>query len=352
MGKRYYHITIVLFCASLQVLAQTGGRTVFQFLNLSPGARLSALGGMPIAWRAGDPGTVFQNPSLLTDTMQGSIYFAHQFYFSEIGSGHFAYSSRLNKQGINLQVGIHYSSFGNIPHTDIYDNTLGEFKPKETDFYIAASRQIKDRLILGANVQYVFSNIDVYSAQGLCFNAGVSYFNPEKRFGLSLLIKNAGFQTKKYNEERENLPFEIQLGFAKRLKYLPLTYHITLQHLQNWDLRYDDPNLDSDAVLFGQTSDDSAFDKFVGNFFRHFVLGLELSLTKKENFVIRLGYNHLRSKDLSLSDYRSLAGISGGFGMKIYKFRFDYSYAVYHIAGGTSQITFSTNLNSFLKKEM
>lgn len=353
MGKRYYSTAFVLILVLIQQgLSQTGGRQIFQFLNLSPGARIAALGGMPVAWRAEDPGVVFQNPSLLTEKLDGSIYFSHQYYFSDIGSGHFSYSHHLDKQDLNLQAGVHYVNYGNAPQTDIYGNTLGQFKSSESDFYVAASKTFQERLIIGANLQYVFSSLGFESAQGLCVNAGISYFSPEKNFGLSLVFKNAGVQIKKYNQLKETLPFEVQLGFSKKLKHLPLVYHITFQHLETWDVRYDDPDLSGDGVLFGSAPTTTEFDKFVGNFFRHLVIGTELSLTKKENLVIRLGYNHLRKKDLGLSDYQSLAGLSAGFGVKIYKFKLDYSYAVYHLAGGTSQITFSTNINSFLKKEM
>ncbi len=352
MGKRYYIIALIFVSIFQQGETQTGGRHIYEFVNLSPGSRIAALGGMPIAWRATDPGVVFQNPSLMTDKLDGTVQFSHQFYFADIGTGHFSYSDHLKKWNLNVQGGAHYINYGDIPQTDIYDNTLGQFKPKETDFYIAVSKTIKERLIIGANLQYIFSTLNNYSSQGLSVNTGISYFNPEKEFGLSLVVKNAGVQITKYNNERETLPFEIQLGFAKKLKHLPLIYHITFQHLENWNLKYDDPNLANDGVLFGDVSTDSEFDNFVGNLLRHFVIGAELNFGKKENFSIRLGYNHLRNSDLSLNDYRSFSGLSWGFGIKIYKFKFDYSNAVYHLAGGTSQITLSTNLNSFFKTEM
>ncbi len=352
MDKRYIQSTIISFWLAFSAVAQTGGQQIYQFVNLSPGARMSALGGMPIAWRTNDAGTVFHNPSLLTDQLNGHVAFSHQFYFSDIGSGHFSYSHFLEKPKLNIQGGVHYVNYGDIPKTDVYGNVFNSFAAKETDFYIAASKSIQDRLIIGANLQYIFSSLDVYNSQGLNFNSGISYFNPDKHFGLSLVVKNAGFQLSKYNNERENLPFEIQLGFAKKLAHLPLVYHITFQHLETWNLRYDDPDFANDGVLFGEAPQDKPFEDFIGNFLRHFVIGAELNFGKNDNFSLRLGYNHLRKKDLSLADYRSGSGLSGGFGIKIYKFKIDYSYAVYHLAGGTSQLSFSTNLNSFVKTEM
>jgi hypothetical protein len=352
MVKRYFKSSIIWIWFCLPSFAQTGGQHIYQFVNLSPSARMTALGGMPMAWRSSDAGTVFHNPSLLTNTLSGNIAFSHQFYFEDIGAGHLSYSHTLSKPNINIQGGVHYINYGDIPQTDVYGNINSQFTARETDFYFAASKTIQDRLVIGGNLQYIFSSLDIYHSQGLNFNTGVSYFNPEKQFGLSLLVKNAGFQMSKYNNERENLPFEIQLGFAKKLAHLPLIYHITFQHLESWDLSYDDPAFANDGLLFGEAHKENAFEDFLGNLIRHFVIGAELNFGKNENFSLRLGYNHLRKKDLSVADYRSVSGLSGGFGIKIYKFKIDYSYAVYHLAGGTSQLSFSTNLNSFVKTEM
>lgn len=352
MGKRYYGCSIVFLIFIQSLCSQTGGRQIFQFLNLSSGARIAALGGMPIAWRANDPGIAFYNPSTLTKEMSGKIYFAHQFYFADISNGHAAYSYHAAKPDLNFQLGVHYINHGDLNRTDVYGNSLGSFKAKETDFYILASKIIKERLSVGLNLQMIFSNLDGYTSSGLAFNSGVNYFNPEKNYSLTLLFKNAGFQLSKYNNESENLPFEIQLGFAKKLKHLPLIYHISLQHLEKWNVRYDDPDLNDNSNLFGDVTKDKPFEKALGTMLRHVVIGAELNVGKKENFSLRLGYNHLRKSDLSVTDYRSFSGLSAGFGIKIYKFKFDYSYAVYHLAGGTSQITISTNLNSFVKKEL
>ena len=114
-------------------------------------------------------------------------------------------------------------------------------------------------------------------------------------------------------------------------------------------MRYDDPNLNSNSDIFGNVKEKSAFTKWTNNVLRHFSLGGEMLLGKKEQFNLRLGYNHLRKKDLSVADYTTFGGLSYGIGFKIYKFKIDYSYAKYHIAGGTNQFSITTSINSFLK---
>lgn len=354
MAKRYYYCKLIfslsIFCSSL--FAQSGGRHVFQFLNTSPGARISALGGMPISWRSSDPSVAFLNPAVLNPKMGGSFQFSHLSYFSDISFGHLSYSHHFDSSDYQFQLGTHYARYGDITRTDIYGNPLGSFKANETVLYFGASKTIMDRLIVGANLNYIFSSLDSKNSQALSMNTGISYANPHKNFGISLLFKHIGFQLSPFNETKEKLPFEVQLAYSKKLKHLPLIYHIGIQHLEKWNIRYDDPDLADDGLLFGEAPSENKLEETIDNFFRHMVFGVELNIGKNENFSLRLGYNHLRNRELKLTDYRSFAGISAGFGLKIYKFKFDYSYAAYHIAGGSSQISISTNLHSFLKKDL
>ena len=86
---------------------------------------------------------------------------------------------------------------------------------------------------------------------------------------------------------------------------------------------------------------------FIDNFFRHFTFSGEFLIGKSEVLALRFGYNHLRKKELSIQNFRTLAGFSFGFGVKISKFRLDYGYAKYHIADGGHHLSISTNLSRF-----
>ncbi|MBK7360478.1 MAG: hypothetical protein IPI96_14810 [Saprospiraceae bacterium] len=195
----------------------------------------------------------FYNPSTLTKEMSGKIYFAHQFYFADISNGHAAYSYHAAKPDLNFQLGVHYINHGDLNRTDVYGNSQGSFKAKETDFYIGASKIIKERLSVGLNLQMIFSNLDGYTSSGMAFNSGVNYFNPEKNYSLTLLFKNAGFQLSKYNNESENLPLKFNWALPKT-KTSTLIYHISLQHLEKWNVRYDDPDLNDNSNLFGDVT--------------------------------------------------------------------------------------------------
>ncbi|HNM25316.1 MAG TPA: hypothetical protein PKL15_07795, partial [Saprospiraceae bacterium] len=78
-----------------------------------------------------------------------------------------------------------------------------------------------------------------------------------------------------------------------------------------------------------------------------FIFSGEFLLGRNESFRLRLGYNHLRKKELSVRNYRSLAGFSGGVGFKINRFRLDVGYGAYHLAGGVLHVGVGTNLKDF-----
>jgi hypothetical protein len=68
---------------------------------------------------------------------------------------------------------------------------------------------------------------------------------------------------------------------------------------------------------------------------------------KRESLRLRIGYNHLLRKELSVDNFSSFGGFAFGFGLRINRFRIDYGRANYHIAGGLNQFTISTNLREF-----
>lgn len=353
MEKRQLIIAIIIFLCNQITYAQIGGQYIFQFLELTPSARLSSTGGNGIAWQGNDAGAAWQNPSLLSEKLNTVITANHQNYFDGIKSGHFAYTHYLRKLCLTAQAGVHYYQTGDIIRTDVYGENKGSFYGIESAFYLAASKKINERITFGATLNYISSSLDNYGASGLSLNTGVHYFIPEKNLGLAFNIRNLSYQINSYANLKENTaPLTIEMGLSKRLKHLPLVYHLGLKHLEKWNLRYDNIDDNQSTSLFTESKSTNAFDKLLGNTFRHIGFGFELFLSKKENLVLRGGYNPLRSKDLALVDYRAFSGICAGFGIKVYKFKFDYGYSRYHLAGGTHHFGFSTDINSFLKNDL
>jgi hypothetical protein len=100
----------------------------------------------------------------------------------------------------------------------------------------------------------------------------------------------------------------------------------------------------------GQARNNQPLGKSLGDkIARHLVLGGELLLSKNLN--LRLGYNHLRRKELRLENAPGAAGFSAGFLLRLKGFQLDYARAFYHQSGGSNFFTVGTDLGRFFKKK-
>jgi len=327
----------------------TGGQTVFSFMNLSPSARITALGGMQIAVKDDDLAFAAANPAALNPTMDGRLTLQHNFYLSDIQHGYVAYAHDLPKIGFTIHGGLQYIGYGDIPMTDEFGNKLGgNIQASETAFTLGAARPLTDRISLGLNLRAGFSTLDIYKSSALAADAGLMYADTTHRFTAAIVLRNAGTQLSTYNGTREDLPFDLQIGITKRLRHLPFRFGVIAHHLHEWEITYDDPNFqDDDVLVFGgdEPSDDGP--SAVDNFFRHLIFNGEFLFGRNESFQVRFAYNHLLKKELTVRNYRSLAGFSFGAGVKISRFRIDFGYGSYHLGGSVVHFGLGTNLKEF-----
>lgn len=344
--------TLLFFTLLLTAGAQAqvlGGRHVFSYLNLPQSARVTGLGGAQIAVRDDDPVFAIANPGALNPSMSGRMAFNHNFFMGGVRHGYVSYAQHLKKWGFTMHGGLQYLNYGEIKRADEFGDVQGTVHAGENAFTLGAARPLSDKFSLGLNVRMAFSRLDIYRSSALLADAGLMYADSARRLTVGLVVKNAGTQLRTYADLKESLPFDIQLGISKRLEHLPFRFSIIAHHLHQWDIRYNDPNLqDDDVLLFGdeQPTENKA-SVFIDNFFRHLIFNGEFLLGKNEGLRLRLGYNHLLKRELTVSSYRSLAGFSGGIGVKINRFRIDFGYGAYHLAGGVAHLGIGTNLGDF-----
>ncbi len=341
---------LLIALISNQLSSQIGGRYVYEFLGLPPSARVSALGGSLISVSDDDINLAMSNPASLNVNTDNSISFSHNFHFAGIGNGHAAFGKAIKKWGISSQIAVSYIDYGDFVLADVYGNNQGNFTGRENTIIIGASKRLNEKITLGANLKGVFGKYASYGSTGIAADFGINYDYKPNKLIFSFVVKNLGTEISTYRDNRHLAPLDIQLGFSNRLKYLPFRFSIIAHQLQQWSIRYDDPNVAQNTNIFGETSETSNFKKGVDNLFRHLIFNGEFLLGRKENLRLRIGYNHLRRKELSLSEFRSLSGFSLGFGIKVSKFRLDYGVGYHHLAGASNHMTISTNLNSFNKK--
>lgn len=340
---------LTIICSSTGLMAQVqGGQNTFSFVSLSPSARATALGGSQIAVRDDEIAFAALNPAALNPLMSGRLAFNHNFYLSDIQHGYASYGHYLKKYGFTVHGGIQYTDYGKIKEADVFGTVTGQIKAKETMLIVGGARPLSDKLSLGVNLKYATSTLSTYNASAILADAGLLYADSARRYTVAVVLRNVGTQVNSYNGNRESMPNDLQVAVSKRLKYLPFRLTVIAHHLQKWQIRYDDPSLQtSDFFNFnGEQTDDKGFPG-IDNFFRHLIFNGEFLLGKTESFRLRFGYNHLRKKELSVKNYRSLAGFSGGVGIKINRFRVDFGYSSYHLAGGVVHLGIGTNLRDF-----
>lgn len=342
-------LTFLLLAVGIQssVHAQiVGGNSVFEFLNASPTARITALGGQLISVSDDDVGLALSNPAALNPNMHHQVAFNHQFMVADISSGYVGYGQHLSKSNLTLHGAIQYRSYGEFKETDEIGNVIGRFKANEYALNVGAGRQLYERVSVGANLKFITSQLENYTANGIAADFAAMFHDTTKLLSITLAFRNLGvqFQTYTENEGREKLPYESQIGLSKRLRHLPFRISVVYRYLNRWNIRYDDPNSEEDLTLFGEDSADNE-RPFIDNLARHFVVSGEFLLGKKENFRIRMGYNHLLRKETEIRNLRSLSGFAFGFGFKVKRFRIDFGRSVQHLGAGFTHLGLSADFH-------
>ena len=326
-----------------------GGNHVFEFLNLPPSARIASLGGQLISVSDDDVNLAFANPALANASMHQALSFSHQFMPAGINSGYAAFGYHLDKSNLTLHGGLRYIGYGTFDLTDATDEVIGTFDAGEYALTIGAGKQLYEKLSVGANIRLISSRFESYNSLGVTADLGALYQDTASLMSFSLLLRNAGTQLSSYAGPRQPVPFEMLVGMSKRLRHMPLRFSVTYRYLDRWNVLYDDPNSQEDLFFFpGSDSQNSGNDK-IDNFARHLVFSAEFLFGKKDNFRVRFGYDHLKRKEMSVNNLRSLAGFSFGLGFHISRFRIDYSRTANHLGAGISHITISTNLKQFTR---
>lgn len=332
---------------SLTTSAQVGGSHTYQFLDLPNSARVAALGGNFLAIKDNDITLAIANPSLITKDMNNQLALSYISYYADVNYGFAAYSKSFNKIG-SFVGSLQYINYGTFTNADANGETFGTFRAGEYALNIGWARSLDSNFSIGSNFKTILSSLETYSSFGLAVDIAATYQSNNKRFISSLMLKNMGRQLSYYTEgNREALPFEIQLGISERLKHAPFRFSLLLNHLEKWDLTYEDPlnpSVKTDP-LTKEVIEKSKLSKFGDNLMRHVVIGAEF--IPSNSFNIRLGYNYQRRQEMKVESALSTVGFSWGFGFRVSKFYFSYAHVIQHLSASSNFFTIATNLSRF-----
>jgi len=355
-GKRNNWLFLLLVGWSSLLWSQRGGDRIFEFVHLATSARSTALGGSQIALMSDDYGLVGGNPALLNESMDGSIIFQQNFHFAGIDNGYAGYALHIPSIKSTIHGGIHYLSYGLFTTADDRGNIEGEFKAKDLALNVGISRQLNERITGGFLIRYVQSSLETYRSNGLVMDAGITYQSEDGFNDYALVLRGTGIQFSKYypDDTRGRMPVDLQIGFSKRLQYVPFRLSILAHDLNRWDLRYDSPLDEETGLGFGgeEPRQPRRFGQRIDNAFRHLTFGGEFLIGKQENLMLRIGYNHQRRRELSVVNLRSLSGFSGGVGINLKAFILDYGFAVYHQAGSSKHLGLRIDIDKLGRKKI
>nr|WP_315140429.1 type IX secretion system protein PorQ [uncultured Flavobacterium sp.] len=336
--KKFLVVLIILLC--LPVFGQIGGRYTYQFLNLVTSPRQAALGGKTVTIYDEDVNQAHYNPASINPEMHNQLALNYGSYFGEVSYGTASYAYTYDRHLQTFQAGINYINYGKFEGYDENGQATTSFTGSEVAVSLGYAYNIPfTNLHIGANAKVISSALENYNSLGGAIDIGAVFIDERNDVNWALVIRNIGTQFTTYSGVREKLPLEVLLGVSQELDNVPIRWHLTLENLQQWNVGFSNP-------VQGETSIDGTETQekvsFVNNALRHVIFGVELF--PKRAFNVRLGYNFRRGEELRVVDKRHFSGISVGFGLKMNRLKFNYSYSRYTLAANTSLFGLTLNL--------
>lgn len=335
-------IALILFLISYYSLfSQIGGRSVYQFLSLVTSPRQAALGGKILTIYDNDVNQGHFNPASINVEMNNKLAVNYGSLFGDVTYGTAAYAYTYDRHVQTFHVGVNYVNYGKFDGYNAQAQQTSNFTGSEIalSFGYAYNIPFTD-FHLGVNAKAISSSLESYNSFGVAADIGAIYIDEKNDINYALVLRNFGTQITTYSGTKENLPFEILAGISQELENVPIRWHVTLDNLQQWKLTVPNPNR-AQGTIEGEPIPEKI--SFLNNALRHTIVGVELFPQK--SFNLRLGYNFRRAEELSITDQRNFSGISIGFGLKMNKLKFNYSYSRYSLAGNTSLFGLSVNFD-------
>ncbi len=340
---------IFILCA-FSGFSQTGGKGVYDFLNMTNSAKIAALGGKNISVYDDDLNFAKENPALLNAEMNDKLVINYVNYFAGVNYGYAGYAFEFKKLG-TVSAGIQYINYGNFTAADETGVITGNFTAADYALNLIWSKQLFKNISGGINFKPVYSHYESYNSFGAVFDLGITYYKKETDFAVSLVVKNIGTQIKPYYKGHyESVVFDIQAGVSKKLAHAPFRVNLTAHRLNKWNLRYDVPE-EITQISFAQEDEngnENILTNFLDNAMRHLITGVEFMPLK--SFYAAISYNHQRHQEMRLTDRSGFTGFSWGFGLKLKKTGFSYGRSSYHLAGGSNHFSVYFDISKFSNK--
>lgn len=298
----------------MAVLGQEAG-SVFNFLKIPMSAHVAALGGDNVSLKLDDPTLVFSNPAQAAAVNDNTLNLDYQTYVADskiMGAAFVKVFSVRHTVALTAQL----FDYGKMDETDEDGNVLGEFSAKDIAISALYSYTMGNHWVGGATGRFITSKYAEYSSTAVSVDLGMHYDNEETGLAFGVALKNIGAQLSSFHEDqKDNLPFDMQVGLTQKMAHAPFSFSITLKDLTRWSNNY-----------YFNPKGKSSFGRKLTN---HIVFGIDFVPTK--NLYIAAGYNFRRANELKAAGSSRGAGLSFGAGVLTNRIKAGVSYAKYHV---------------------
>ncbi|MGB0933774.1 MAG: type IX secretion system protein PorQ [Lishizhenia sp.] len=343
-------IVVALFCLHVFFIgfSQTGGETVFSFLDLGFNARANALGTDFITVKDKDVNLGVANPSLLNKEMSKSLGVNQALLAGGINYGMLAYAKHFEKAG-TFSGHLRYVSYGTMIRRNEAGVEQGSFSAGDFALGAGYGKTLNPKVSVGANFNIIYSQLESFISLGLGLDlAGSILLGNDNRTLFTALIKNVGFQFKGYTKgNREALRSDFQMGISHKLEHAPFRFSVLAHDLNRWDLSYNDPNEEATLDLLTQELIEPEKAGFAEKLGRHFTFQVEALLGDKIH--IRTAFDYQRRREMRLESRPGAAGLSFGAGFYFQRFSLDYGISIVSQAGYNNMLTLTTDLSKWKK---
>ena len=324
--KKIWLLAFSIFLCS--ALNAQDGSSVFNFLRIPVSSHAAALGGENISVVEDDITLAMQNPALLSCVADKTLGLNYMVYMGGVGVGSAAFSKTINDRSA-WAVAAQFMGYGKFKETTPEDIEIGEFSAKDMAFMGIYNYDLSDYWSGGVTAKIIYSNYEKYSSFAIGVDLGLNYYNENSDFSFSFTAKNLGGQIVAFDDRRERLPIDLQIGITKRLAHAPLRLSITMPLLNNW----------KSSPYSAKEDKKDNFGKILLN---HFIVGLDFVPT--DNFYVSLGYNFRRGNEMKINGSSRWAGLALGAGIGIKRIKIGASFAKYHSVGSSLLFNLSTSL--------
>lgn len=206
-------------------------QTAVPFIGISPNARASGMGDQGVATSA-DENSAYWNPGKLSriKTDYGGAISHNpwlRYLTNDMSLSYLSVYYRLRKQDV-VGLNMSYFDLGTINFTDINQQSLGDYNPREVAISGTYSRLLSDKLSAGISLKYIYSNLSGNTAApgssppvpGQTGAADVGFYYNTDLFGLGkdmhltigAMIANIGGKVSYGSNRADFIPTTMRLG--------------------------------------------------------------------------------------------------------------------------------------------